>query len=177
MTIDDCITYWAMQYKEPLTKEYCGSKTTNPALLSTKRWLDDNFVNGTERLEKFCYYVEDTFIKTTHTTYPDNAHLSKLYVDFQKNRQPFQTYKPLSHNEIKKIEEEKKDIVRVVPEHMNVTREDLEEESKKMTDHQLLKKYGINIMGWFWSEGVFSKDGKPIQRKEKFGEYEIKRAF
>ena len=162
MTINKCITHWAMIFREPLEKNYGTEKSpnlqANPQLLSTKRWLDYNFVDNTQRLEKFCYYVEDHYRQTSVSPYPTNGHLTSLLLEFQKSSQPLSQEKYISFDECQKRFSEKHKVHKMpLPEHADIDISVIAKEAKSMSDLELLKKYGIVLCGELWSDGFHSR--------------------
>lgn len=166
MTIDECITYWAMILKEPLTMNVRGSKVENIILTNAKKWFSDNF-KEMDKIQDFCYYVLESFKPTSVSPYPTNGHLTEIYKGSRdyiafKPTQVVNTYEPLTLEEGAKIFAEKNGVKMEPPENYDL--EQAKKDYKKISFHEMLKKYGIRIAGHIASEGAFKLDN--VKNKE-----------
>ena len=169
MTIDGCVTYLALHYKEPLKMKIQNKEADNVILINAKRWFHDNFIDG-KRLEKFCYYILDNYKPTTVNPYPTNGHLTELYNQYQQVIKPQSQNKYISFDECQKIFAEKKGIRMEPPEQYKDLNIDIlakDEKENKLTSDQMLRKYGIVLCGELWSEGVFSRAKKRLRQDKK----------
>lgn len=183
MTIDNCITYWALKLKEPLKMTVKDKLCENIILTDTRRWFearfDDSFKDDLKKIDDFCYYVLDNYEPTGTNPYPSTGSLTRLYNNFKSSIKPFSQveHKPLTIEDKRKAKTDMVGVKKKCPEeYLNIDIKIVEANSKKMSKLELLRKYGINLCGELWSEGLYSRHGY-FKSREKEQDKNLRRMF